>query len=114
MSARERAEFTKRLVEFQGAAIALSRAWEWMPGDAIEHYPEFLPSFDEAALRFASMRVRPEEPVAVERELMLPFGMKRRVEEALRGEADAWIVLEEVRDALWTPPIGAVIRDEGS
>lgn len=51
--------FMAALSEFRTAALVLSRRWENMPADCVENYPPFLPSFDEAASAFQSMRLKP-------------------------------------------------------
>lgn len=50
---------TEALEAFKIASGRLLTAWDHCPGDAVAEYPRFMPSFDEAALAFAQMRVRP-------------------------------------------------------
>lgn len=53
----ERERFEAALNDFRNASNALANAWQFMPGDAVDNYPAFLPSFDEADAAIHSMRL---------------------------------------------------------
>lgn len=50
--------FARALEEFQTAARRLQAAWEDMPGDAVDGYPQHWHSFDEEVIQIVAMRVR--------------------------------------------------------
>jgi hypothetical protein len=54
-SPAERDRFEQALKDFRNASNALANAWQYMPGDAVENYPPFLPSFDEADAAISRM-----------------------------------------------------------
>jgi hypothetical protein len=60
-SIHERARFDAALQAFKRAADDLAHRWECMPGDAVDGYPAFMPSFDEAANAIQSMTLRATE-----------------------------------------------------
>lgn len=53
-------DFTRALADFKSATLALAAEWESQPGDVIENYPEYLPSFDEFAHDVTVMYIPPE------------------------------------------------------
>ena len=94
----QNARFAHALAQFKHATAELDAAWNDIPGDGLQGYPSYLPSFDEFALEVAAMEFIPDDYelwIDDARTVLVRRWANGSVEVCLRGE----------QDAIWGPPV---------